>query len=63
MPLQTLNYGKEYDYAHNYENNFVNQEYMPDEIKGQTEPGNNDRERHRKFINDKYNYLLKLNVE
>ena len=61
--MKDLNYGKEYDYAHNYENNFVKQEYMPDEIKGQTfyEPGNNDRERQiRKFLkerwNGKYNY-------
>jgi putative ATPase len=61
--MKDLNYGKEYDYAHNYENNFINQEYMPDEIKGHTfyEPGNNDRERQiRKFLkerwNDKYNY-------
>ena len=61
--MKDLNYGKEYDYAHNYKNNFVKQEYMPDEIKGQTfyEPGNNDRERQiRKFLkerwNGKYNY-------
>lgn len=61
--MKDLNYGKEYDYAHNYENNFVKQEYMPEEIKGQTfyEPGNNDREQQiRKFLkerwNGKYNY-------
>ena len=61
--MKDLNYGKEYDYAHNYENNFVKQEYMPDEIKGKNfyEPGNNDRERQiRKFLkerwNGKYNY-------
>ena len=61
--MKDLNYGKEYDYAHNYKNNFVKQEYMPDEIKGQTfyEPGHNDRERQiRKFLkerwNGKYNY-------
>ena len=61
--MKDLNYGKEYDYTHNYKNNFVKQEYMPDEIKGQTfyEPGHNDRERQiRKFLkerwNGKYNY-------
>ena len=61
--MKDLDYGKEYEYAHNYDNNFVEQEYMPDEINGQTfyEPGNNDRERQiRKYLkecwNGKYNY-------
>lgn len=30
-----LNYGKEYKYAHDYENHFVEQDYLPPEIKGQ----------------------------
>jgi putative ATPase len=61
--MKDLDYGKEYEYAHNYDNNFVEQEYMPDEINGQTfyEPGNNDRERQiRNYLkerwNGKYNY-------
>jgi putative ATPase len=29
-----LDYGKEYKYAHSYENNFVEQDYVPKEIKG-----------------------------
>ena len=31
--MKELNYGKEYKYAHDYENNFVNQEYLPKELK------------------------------
>jgi len=30
--MAELDYGKEYKYAHNFENNFVKQEYMPKEI-------------------------------
>ena len=32
--MKSLDYGKDYKYAHDHENNFVNLEYMPDEIKG-----------------------------
>jgi putative ATPase len=44
--MKDLNYGKEYKYAHDYENNFVAQEFLPDELKNTTlyEPGNNARE-------------------
>ncbi|MCU4175370.1 replication-associated recombination protein A [Carboxylicivirga sp. N1Y90] len=31
--MKELNYGKEYMYSHSYPNNFVIQDYMPDEIK------------------------------
>lgn len=31
--MKELDYGKEYKYAHDYENNFVYQEYLPKEIK------------------------------
>lgn len=31
--MKELNYGKDYQYAHSFENNFVEQEYMPKEIK------------------------------
>jgi putative ATPase len=61
--MKNLNYGKDYQYAHQYENNFVNLEYLPDEISGTKffEPGNNARENElRKFLKDrwkeKYNY-------
>jgi putative ATPase len=44
--MKDLNYGREYQYAHNFENNFANQEYMPSEISGQIlyNPGNNPKE-------------------
>jgi putative ATPase len=61
--MKNLNYGKDYQYAHQYEHNFVDLEYLPDEISGTKffEPGNNARENElRKFLKDrwkeKYNY-------
>lgn len=61
--MKNLNYGKDYQYAHQYENNFVNLEYLPTEISGTKfyEPNNNARENElRKFLKDrwkeKYNY-------
>lgn len=44
--MKDLDYGKEYKYAHSYENNFVHQEFLPSEIAGTTfyEPGLNARE-------------------
>jgi len=61
--MKSLGYGDDYKYAHNYENNFAPQEFLPDEIKNETlyEPGNNAREQaHREFLKqrwkDKYNY-------
>jgi putative ATPase len=44
--MKDLDYGKNYKYAHSYENNFITQEFMPDEISNTTlyEPGNNARE-------------------
>lgn len=32
--MKELNYGKDYKYAHSFENNFVEQDYVPQEIKG-----------------------------
>lgn len=32
--MKELDYGKDYKYAHDFENNFVEQDYMPREIKG-----------------------------
>jgi len=61
--MKDLNYGKDYKYAHNYTNNFVNEEFLPDEIVGVKlyEPGNNARENSfRDFLKqrwkDKYDY-------
>ena len=45
--MKDLGYGQEYKYAHDYQNNFVNAEFLPDEITGTTfyKPGNNAREK------------------
>lgn len=45
--MEELGYGKNYKYSHNYEGNFANQQYLPDELKDKVyyEPGNNDREK------------------
>lgn len=61
--MKTLGYGKEYQYSHQFEQNFTIQEYLPTEV-SQTvlyEPGNNSRENAtRDFLKnrwkDKYNY-------
>ena len=61
--MKELGYGENYKYAHNYENNFASQEFMPETIKGHKlyEPGNNPREKaHLDFLKqrwkDKYGY-------
>ena len=33
--MKELDYGKDYKYAHDYDDNYVPQEYLPDEIKGE----------------------------
>jgi len=44
--MQDLGYGENYKYSHNYEGNFKDQEFLPDEISGKKiyQPGNNKRE-------------------
>lgn len=61
--MKDLGYGDNYQYAHNYENNFAQAEFLPDAVKNITfyKPGNNQRENsHRDFLKkrwkDKYNY-------
>ena len=61
--MKNLNYGKDYAYAHNYENNFSPQEYLPKEISGTKfyNPGNNAREDEirknlKTWWKDKYGY-------
>lgn len=61
--MKNLDYGKNYEYSHSYENNFSPQEYLPKEISGMKfyEPGKNAREEElRKFLKnlwkDKYDY-------
>jgi putative ATPase len=61
--MKELGYGDEYKYAHDYDNNFAEQEFLPDEVKNTKlyEPGNNSRENAtRDFLRnrwkDKYGY-------
>lgn len=61
--MKQLGYGKNYEYAHNYEGNFVPHEFLPEEIKGTTfyRPGNNPKENSLKnylkqLWKDKYDY-------
>ncbi len=61
--MKELGYGNEYQYAHDFANNFVEQEFLPDAISNTTfyEPGNNSRENGtREFLKnrwkDKYGY-------
>ncbi len=44
--MKQMDYGKDYKYAHSYEGNFVEQEFLPDSISGTQfyEPGNNSTE-------------------
>jgi putative ATPase len=61
--MKDLNYGKAYQYAHDYENNFVQQEYLPDKLKNTKlyDPGQNPRENElrrqlQKLWGKKYGY-------
>jgi putative ATPase len=61
--MKELGYGDNYQYAHNYENNFVAHEFLPEDIKNTKlyDPGNNARENaQREFLKirwkDKYDY-------
>ena len=61
--MKRMGYGKDYKYAHSYENNFTEQEFLPDEIKGTVfyEPGKNPREEElRRYLKilwkEKYGY-------
>ena len=55
--MKNMNYGKGYKYAHSFEGNFAEQEYLPEKISGTTfyDPQNNAREIEiRKFLKDKW---------
>lgn len=61
--MKGLGYGKDYQYSHLGEGNFIEQEYLPEEIKNSKlyDPGKNAREDElRRFLKsrwgDKYNY-------
>ncbi len=55
--MKKLDYGKNYQYAHSYENNFVAMEFLPEEIKNTLiyNPGKNAREEEiRKFLKERW---------
>jgi len=55
--MKQLGYGKNYAYAHDYDDNFVNQEYMPEALAGSCfyVPGNNTRENEmRNFLKNRW---------
>jgi len=61
--MKNLDYGKDYQYAHDFSGNFVNQEFLPDEISNTKiyEPGSNQREQQFRELlknrwKDKYDY-------
>jgi putative ATPase len=61
--MKQMDYGKNYAYSHNYDNNFAPQEYLPDALSGTAfyQPGDNAREEElRKFLKarwkEKYGY-------
>jgi putative ATPase len=61
--MKQMDYGKNYQYSHDYDNNFAPQEYLPDALSGTAfyQPGNNAREEElRRFLKarwqEKYGY-------
>ena len=61
--MKSLNYGKDYSYSHDGAGNFIEQEYLPEELSGRAfyTPGqNNPEQRARQFLKsrwkDKYGY-------
>jgi putative ATPase len=61
--MKNIGYGKDYKYAHQYDNNFVNLEFLPEKIKGTRffDPGHNAREHEareklKKNWGEKYGY-------
>lgn len=45
--MKKIGYGKDYKYAHDYDNNFIEMEFLPEKIKNTKfyDPGNNPREK------------------
>ncbi|MFN8309616.1 MAG: replication-associated recombination protein A [Chitinophagales bacterium] len=61
--MKQLNYGKDYQYAHSHEGNFIADEFLPEKISATKfyEPGNNARENEtrkqlRQWWKEKYGY-------
>jgi putative ATPase len=60
--MKQLDYGKDYKYAHSYENNFVKQDFLPEEIKGTLfyEPGKNPKEEEfRRYLQKMWEEIYK----
>lgn len=61
--MKNMNYGKDYQYAHGFEGNFIDQEFLPESIIGTKlyEPGNNAKENElrkqlKQWWKNKYDY-------
>lgn len=61
--MKNMNYGKDYQYAHGFDGNFIEQEFLPENIIGTKlyEPGNNAKENElrkqlRQWWKEKYGY-------
>jgi putative ATPase len=60
--MKQLDYGKDYKYAHSFQGNFVDQEFLPEQISGSKfyQPGNNPKEieilKKLQSLWKKYNY-------
>ena len=61
--MKNIGYGKDYKYAHSYEGNFTDLDFLPDAIRGTQiyQPGNNakeneSKEKLRKLWGDRYKY-------
>ncbi len=55
--MKDMDYGKDYKYAHSYDQNFVQQQYLPDELAGQHfyDPGTNTREKEiKKWLDQRW---------
>ena len=55
--MKQMDYGKNYQYAHNFENNFVLQQFLPEKLEGHVfyTPQNNAREEEiRKFLKERW---------
>jgi putative ATPase len=61
--MKDLGYGKDYKYAHSFEGNFIDDNFLPEDLEGKKlyDPGNNAREqeireRLRQWWKDRYGY-------
>jgi putative ATPase len=61
--MKNIGYGKDYKYAHSFDGNFVDQDFLPEAIRGTKiyDPGNNSREAEtkeklKKLWGERYKY-------